>query len=73
LIESDNFWTFNVFIVNKSKHMSKNKNFTVMNKFKYCLNFQSPMRIDDPLKYWLLNMHSRLKDIALKFMRVVQI
>jgi len=68
LIESDNFWTCNVFIVNKSKHMSKNKNFTMTNKFKYCLNFRSLMRIDDSLKYWLLNMHSRLKNIILKYL-----
>jgi len=68
-IESDNFWMYHEYLVNKSK--SRNNDFTMADELKYYLN-QPPIKMDDnPLKYWLMNMHSRLKDIALKYLSII--
>lgn len=70
-IESDNFWTFHEHLVSKSKHMSKNNDFTMADELKYYLN-QPPIKVSDsPLNYWLMNIHSGLKDLALKYLSII--
>lgn len=72
LIQSDNFWSFHEnLIIKKSKYTSKTNDFTMADELKYYLN-QSPIKMDDnPLKYWLVNMHSGLKNIALKYLTII--
>ncbi|XP_011880238.1 PREDICTED: zinc finger BED domain-containing protein 1-like [Vollenhovia emeryi] len=66
--ETDNFWTYHEHLVNRFKYMSKDKEFSMADELKYYLN-QPPIKMDDnPLKYWLVNMHSSLKKIALKYL-----
>lgn len=51
--------------------MSQNNDFTMVDELKYYLN-QPVMKLDDnPLKYWLMNIHSGLKNIALKYLCVI--
>ncbi|TGZ41802.1 Zinc finger BED domain-containing protein 4 [Temnothorax longispinosus] len=43
----------------------------MVNELQYYLN-QPPMKMDgNPLKYWLINMHSDLKNIALKYLTII--
>ncbi|XP_071644462.1 zinc finger BED domain-containing protein 4-like [Temnothorax longispinosus] len=71
LIQSDNFWTLHENLVAKYKHTLKNNDFTMVNELQYYLN-QPPMKMDgNPLKYWLINMHSDLKNIALKYLTII--
>ncbi|XP_067211677.1 zinc finger BED domain-containing protein 4-like [Linepithema humile] len=70
-METDNFWIYHQYLINKSKHMSKNNDSTIADELKYYLN-QPPIKMDDnPLQYWLINMHSGLKDIALKYLSII--
>lgn len=51
--------------------MSKDNNFTMADKLKYYLN-QPLMKMDDsPLKYWLMNINSGFKNIALKYLSLI--
>lgn len=67
----DNFWTYHEYLVNKSKHTTKNNDFTMVDELKYYMNQPLMKMEDNPLKYWLLNIHSGLKNIALKYLSVI--
>lgn len=69
-LENDNFWVFHEYLV-KSKHMSKTNHFTMADELKYYLNQPVLKMGDSPLKYWLTNTHSGLKDIALKYLTII--
>lgn len=71
LTENDNFWTFHEHLVNQSKHMSQTDDFTMADELKYYLS-QPPIKVsDNPLNYWRMNVHSKLKNIALKYLSII--
>lgn len=70
--ENDNFWTFHEHLVSQSKHMSKTNDFTMADELKYYLNQPLIKMSDSPLSYyWLMNIHSGLKNIALKYLSII--
>lgn len=70
-VKSDHFWSFHEDLIAKSRQLTKNNEMRMADDLKYYLH-QPPIKMDEsPLKYWMSNMHSPLKSIALKYLSII--